>query len=710
LSRFIRTISQSVGALAVTSLLCTSVAVANPTTTVSADPTTTTATASSIAPAPAAPAASSAVSNATATAADADDIAQGGPLADVPQGHWAYDAVAQLVKDGLIVGYPDGQFKGNRPMTRYEAAVLTYRAVDQIEAQITAGKAVNQADIDAVKKLIAAFGKELKDVEAHVDALQKTVDTHSKTLSDLKAEADATQLRVNQGKLGFNIIVKPGTGGYTLNGVTATGAPLAAGTTVAFGPGANSTAKIGSLNSGVMYDVGRIFLGGQIDPRWSYGARLATAIKYSPFDATSVSPSYCTGSTGLISPSVTGTAGAANCAYTLLNFGVTPPQNTLPINLDYFFAGYSSPGGITAQFGRYSVGAYGKFATNPNGSLLFGGSGITGANVGFSDPRGHFYAQFYYGQQSVNQLALLTNGTNTNAGGANLTCTQNIIGLNTGAAGGQGSFNGINPFCTAQQNEEGGWLLYYFSGPRVAIGGAMDNQQGKQYTFYNPNLVGCTIKALPLATTAASPALCTSNGGTLSAAYLANPKVIGGYLNGQSAVQAFEGYLTAYFGPKSLPTWSFAATYARHIGVNPFTGGAWQQADAESAAITYASKGNLFAGGGYTNPLIIGGGRRNSNVVELSYNRFGLYSLSNIENTDIGGSTPFENNLGFSGINGLQTYGIQAAHWFSDSVRFGVNAIHLQNNNNGTIPISNGSFITQVNENQLNGEMYLYFF
>jgi hypothetical protein len=406
---------------------------------------------------------------------------------------------------------------------------------------------------------------------------------------------------------------------------------------------------------------------------------------------------------------VTGTAGAANCAYSLLNFGVTPPQNTLPTNLDVFFAGYSSPGGIIAQFGRYSVGAYGKFAA-VNGSLLFAGTSITGASVGYNDPHGHLYGQFYYGQQSVNQLSLLTNGTNTNAGVANLTCTQNIIGLNTGAAGGQGSFAGINPFCTAQQNEEGGWLLYYFTGPRIALGGAVDNQQGKQYTFYDPNLVGCTMKALPLATTAASPALCTQNGGTLSAAYLANPKVIGGYLNGQSPVQAFEGYLAAYFGPKALPTWSFAATYARHVGVNPFTGGAWQQADAESAAITYASKGNLFTGGGYTNPFIIGGGRRASNVVELSYNRFGLYSLANIENTDLGGSTPFENNLGFSGINGLQTYGIQAAHWFTDSVRFGITAIHLQNNNNGTIPISSGSFITQVNENQLNGEMYLYFF
>jgi hypothetical protein len=703
LSRFIRTISQSVGALAVLSLLCTSVAVANPTTTVPATTTTTTATASSVAPA-------SATTATDASAADADDIAQGGPLADVPAGHWAYDAVSQLVKDGLIVGYPDGQFKGNRPMTRYEAAVLTYRAVDQIEAQITAGKAVNQADIDAVKKLIAAFGKELKDVEAHVAALQKTVDGHTKSLSDLKAEADATQLRVNQGRIGFNVIARPGTANYTLNGYTATGAPIAGGTSVAFGSGANNTAKIGTYGTGTMYDVGRIFIGGQMDPRWSYGARLATSIKYTPFDATTVSPSYCTGSTGLISTTVAGAAtAAANCAYTLLNFGTTPPQNTLPINLDYFFTGYSSPGGITGQIGRYSVGAYGRFGMNPNGSLLFGGSGITGANIGYNDPHGHFYTQFYYGQQSVNQASLIANGTNTNAGGGNLTCTQNIIGLNTGGPGGQGSFSGINPYCTAQQSEEGGWMFYYLSGPRVGLGGAVDNQQGKQYTFWDPTLVGCTLKPLA-ATTAASPGLCAQNGGTLSAAYLANNKVIGGYLNGQAAVQAAEGYFTAYFGPKAVPTFNVALTYARHFGVDPFAGGAWQGGDAESATITYASKGNLFAGGGYTNPLIVGGGRRNSNVVQLDYNRFGMNSLANIENTDLSGTTPFENNLGFTGINGLQSYGIQASHWFSDSVRFGFNAIHLQNDYNSQIPIGSGSYVTQLNENQLNAEMYMYFF
>ena len=48
---------------------------------------------------------------------------------DVPQNHWAYQEVAVMAGNGLIVGYPDGNFGGDRPMTRYEFATLLYRAM-----------------------------------------------------------------------------------------------------------------------------------------------------------------------------------------------------------------------------------------------------------------------------------------------------------------------------------------------------------------------------------------------------------------------------------------------------------------------------------------------------------------------------------------------------------------------------------------------------
>ncbi len=50
--------------------------------------------------------------------------------ADVPRDHWAYDAVKKLVEAGIIVGYPDGLFHGDRAMTRYEFAMALSRLLD----------------------------------------------------------------------------------------------------------------------------------------------------------------------------------------------------------------------------------------------------------------------------------------------------------------------------------------------------------------------------------------------------------------------------------------------------------------------------------------------------------------------------------------------------------------------------------------------------
>src|SRR4030065_568510 len=42
------------------------------------------------------------------------------PFADVPTDHWAFDAIAELAAKGLVEGYPDGTFKGDRAMTPYD--------------------------------------------------------------------------------------------------------------------------------------------------------------------------------------------------------------------------------------------------------------------------------------------------------------------------------------------------------------------------------------------------------------------------------------------------------------------------------------------------------------------------------------------------------------------------------------------------------------
>ena len=85
---------------------------------------------------------------------------------DIPENHWAYDYVTKLAKAGIVEGYPDGEFKGDRMMTRYEFAALVYRA-------IMAGAGSNPAlDQDGtLGRLVKEFDGELKYIR--IDVIEK---------------------------------------------------------------------------------------------------------------------------------------------------------------------------------------------------------------------------------------------------------------------------------------------------------------------------------------------------------------------------------------------------------------------------------------------------------------------------------------------------------------------------------------------------------
>src|SRR5271156_1312000 len=83
---------------------------------------------------------------------------------DVPDNHWAYEALARLKKDGLLVGYPDGLFRGNRPASRYELAVAIHATYVHLKS-ITDGL---QAEIDALKNQAPTDLQPLKDAIAQL--------------------------------------------------------------------------------------------------------------------------------------------------------------------------------------------------------------------------------------------------------------------------------------------------------------------------------------------------------------------------------------------------------------------------------------------------------------------------------------------------------------------------------------------------------------
>ena len=103
-------------------------------------------------------------------AAAAPAMAASNPFMDVPQGHWAYDAVGLLASRGIVSGYPDGSFKGAQPATRYEMASIVARALVAVDAD----KASKQ-DLELLKKLVMEFKDELDALGVKVDQLDKRV-------------------------------------------------------------------------------------------------------------------------------------------------------------------------------------------------------------------------------------------------------------------------------------------------------------------------------------------------------------------------------------------------------------------------------------------------------------------------------------------------------------------------------------------------------
>ncbi len=96
-------------------------------------------------------------------------FAAANPFSDVPTDHWAYDAVAQLARDGVIEGYGDTTFQGESAITRYEMAQMIAKAMAKQDQ-------ANAADKAMIDKLAAEFSDELNNLGVRVSNLEKKMD------------------------------------------------------------------------------------------------------------------------------------------------------------------------------------------------------------------------------------------------------------------------------------------------------------------------------------------------------------------------------------------------------------------------------------------------------------------------------------------------------------------------------------------------------
>jgi len=143
------------------------------------------------------------------------------PFADVPTDHWAYDAIAELAAKGLIEGYPDGAFRGDRAMTRYEMAMVVARLLARIEAikipplpadlvrraemqkadaAISAALAATDkrltAKLATIQRLVAEFRAELAALGVRVTAVEEELAAIRARLDNTRITGDA-RIRYN---------------------------------------------------------------------------------------------------------------------------------------------------------------------------------------------------------------------------------------------------------------------------------------------------------------------------------------------------------------------------------------------------------------------------------------------------------------------------------------------------------------------------------
>ena len=110
----------------------------------------------------------SALTTALVVGAASTTFAAANPFSDVPSDHWAYDAVTQLAADGIIEGYGDTTFQGDKNITRYEMAQMIAKAMAKQDVPAT--------DKALIDKLAAEFADELNNLGVRVANLEKHAD------------------------------------------------------------------------------------------------------------------------------------------------------------------------------------------------------------------------------------------------------------------------------------------------------------------------------------------------------------------------------------------------------------------------------------------------------------------------------------------------------------------------------------------------------
>ena len=132
---------------------------------------------------------------------------------DVPQSHWAYEAVQDLASKGIIKGFPpSGNFFGGRQVTRYEMATIIQRALAYLEDKLKPmptppppanNPGVTQEQLDEVKRLVSEFKVELTVIGTDLQKVKDQLAELAGKLEGIQKTADQAAADAAEAKKGL---------------------------------------------------------------------------------------------------------------------------------------------------------------------------------------------------------------------------------------------------------------------------------------------------------------------------------------------------------------------------------------------------------------------------------------------------------------------------------------------------------------------------
>ncbi|MEN3043479.1 MAG: S-layer homology domain-containing protein, partial [Fervidobacterium sp.] len=140
---------------------------------------------------------------------------------DVPQSHWAYEAVEFLTKIGIVSGFPDGTYRGNEATTRFQVALLMYRLyysfdikvnelkskIESLEAKMAgqlSSKSPSQTSSTTLDPQIKELSSEINSLKVYIESLSKDVKKLTNDVNNLSSITNKIAGDVNEGKKNYD--------------------------------------------------------------------------------------------------------------------------------------------------------------------------------------------------------------------------------------------------------------------------------------------------------------------------------------------------------------------------------------------------------------------------------------------------------------------------------------------------------------------------